>query len=143
MFAVSDRAIFVRETVRGFVRANPWRFKRISVKDVRAVEVVRLKPYGWYFLAAVFLVGALAGFWPIMVGEGGTIKGAHFAALAAGLVIPFVARGRRAICIRAATDSYVFKPPFVVDRASRKHVSQIVEWFVGACRQAGVPVTGG
>jgi hypothetical protein len=141
MFGISDRAIFVREKVKGFVQSDPWRFKRIPVREVRSVELVRLKPYGWYLLSLVFLVGAVLGFWPIIAGEGGRIYGAHFAALVGAVIIPLLARGRQALRIHTTNQALTFKPPFVTDKFSRTRLQQIVEWVITVCRQRGINVS--
>lgn len=141
-FAVSNQALYLREKIRGFVRDTPWRFARVPLSQVRGVELVRLRPYGWYVLALVFFIGAMAGFLPVLLGEGGIIKGAHFGALAASLVIPFLARGRKAIRVTTDQKTFTFKPPFVVDRVSRQKIAGIHDTFIAGCRKAGVPVTG-
>lgn len=140
MFGISDRAVFVREKVKGFVRSDPWQFKRIPLSDLRSVELVQLRPYGWYALSAVFLIGAVLGFLPILTGEGGRIYGAHFAALVGGLVIPFFARGRTALRLHTGNATLLFKPPFVTDKFSRTRIKQIIEWVITVCRQRGISV---
>jgi hypothetical protein len=58
-----------------------------------------------------------------------------------GLVIPFFARGRRALRFHTVNAKLLFKPPLVTDKFSRTRIKQIIEWVITVCRQRGISVT--
>jgi hypothetical protein len=63
------------------------------------------------------------------------------ALLIVGFILPFFAKGRRALVIRMIDETYRWKPRLVVDRASRFEIEQLQNDFFYACRRVGIPTT--
>jgi hypothetical protein len=75
---------------------------------------------------------------PIFKGEGGELSGYPPAVAVIGLVIQFIARRRYGLSISMVNEVFRWKPPLLVDKASRSEVERFLSLAADAFRQAGV-----
>lgn len=140
-FAVTNQAIHL-PAKKFFSKGDPWCFRRIPLAKVVEVSLRRLRPIFLYTTAVVMIVvGVITTYWmmaPVFEGKGGEIKGYPIAIFVCGLVIPFIARGRRSLMIRMVNETYKWKPQFVVDSASRKQIAAIQNEIIEACKKVGI-----
>ncbi|MCI0615996.1 hypothetical protein L0244_23685 [bacterium] len=138
-FAVSNQAIN-SPSKKLFVKNF---FERIPLSKVLDVSLRKLKPIFLYILAIIMIaVGAITTYWmmaPVLKGQGGDIKGYPIAIVVGGLVISFIARGRKALVVRMVDETYEWKPQLVVDSASRKQIASIQNEILEACKKVGIP----
>jgi hypothetical protein len=108
-----------------------------ALKKTRTVAIL--------FVAALMVVLGLFFLYfmlePIVQGHGGKISGWPLAITIGGLILPFVARGRRSLKIFFTKGKYSWTPPVVVDKGSRQYITQLLDHIVGGFRAAGVQVT--
>jgi hypothetical protein len=142
-FAVSSQALYLG-AVKHLTIGDPHYFRRVPNQEVKSVTVRRLRPYGWWvFAALLFAVGVCACvlmMWPIVAGEGGKVSGIPLGLVAVGVVIPFAVRGRRGLVVESSAKRFQWKPPIVLDSASRRKIDDILAGILEACRQTGLPV---
>lgn len=140
--AVSNRAIFIPVKKTFALTNDPYSFRRVPLSDVRDVRVRRLRPFFRYALALVMVVAGIytviAMYSPEYTQNGGRVRGWPFAVLVGGLALPFAARGRHALVVSQPKSTYTWKPPFVLDGASKRRISEILTSVVEASRSAGV-----
>jgi len=140
-FAITDRAVFIPAKKTLALTNDPYFFNRVPVTDVREVRIGRLRPIFLYIAAVVMVVAGLYTTIGMFTNAyGGDIYGWPIAITVGGLVLPFVARGRFGLTVTHTKGTYRWKPPLVVDRASKDRVSSILSSIVAASRQAGIRV---
>lgn len=141
--AISDRAVFLPRT-KAFAVKDPSYCERVPLNQITQAKVKKLSPYLLWVLAVIMvLVGVsttIIMLVPILAGSGGRVSGIPPAVAVVGLVIPFLARRRFGLSISMANDSFLWKPPLSVDRASRDKTSDLLSHAADALRQAGVTV---
>jgi hypothetical protein len=143
-FAISNRAVFLPAKKTFAFTNDPYYFRRIPRSDVREIRIRRLKPFAMYVLAFVMIDVGLATtigmFTPAYRAADGRIRGYPFAVLVAGVVLPFAVRGRFGLVVAHADRTYKWKPPLVVDRASKDHQAQLFAAIAEGSRRAGIPL---
>lgn len=142
-FAVSTHALHLPGK-KLIARSDPWFFRRVPVTEVQSVELRRLRSIGLLLLAALMVVVGVVTtvlmVMPLLRGQGGKVSGYPVAVIVGGLVIPFAARGRVGLVVRHSSGRFRWKPPLVIDRASRRRIKCLLEDIIAACREAGAPV---
>jgi hypothetical protein len=77
---------------------------------------------------------------PDYLRAGGKMNGLPIAIFVGGLILPFIARGRFGLVVTLAKGKFRWKPPLVVDRASKENVAAVLAAIVQGCRSAGIHV---
>jgi hypothetical protein len=141
--AISDRAAYLPRR-KFFAVSDPNYCERVPLNRVVQATVRKLNPF---FLWALALVMVFAGsvttalmMMPIVRGQGGTVSGYPPAIVVVGLIIPFIARRRYGLTISIVDNGFSWKPPLLVDGASRKAVGSFLSHVADACRNAGITV---
>jgi hypothetical protein len=140
---VTDQAVYT-PAKKLWARDDPWFVQRTPITQVRHVAVKRTRTLVVLLVAALMI--AIGSFltWvmlePVFAGQGGRISGWPFALIVGGVILPFVARGRRSLEIVFTKGKYKWTPPVVVDKASRDHIHKLLEHIVGGFRAAGLNV---
>jgi hypothetical protein len=141
---VTDQAVYV-PAKKLWARDDPWFIQRYPITQVHHVEVKKTRTVAILFVAALMVVLGLFFLYfmlePIVQGHGGKISGWPLAITIGGLILPFVARGRRSLKIFFTKGKYSWTPPVVVDKGSRQYITQLLDHIVGGFRAAGVQVT--
>jgi hypothetical protein len=142
-FAVTDRAVFV--TKEKHFSKESWYFERIPLSRIQQVFLRRERSFWiWTFSALLFVSGLILAV--IMMSnalnnEPGTrVGGAPFAMIVCGLIMPFLAKGRKILTVELIGGIYKWKPKLVVDKKSRKRIQNLQEDILTACRSAGIQV---
>ena len=142
--AISNRAIYL-PAKKMFAKEDPWYFQKIPLSKVKSVSLKKLKPAFMVVLAILMIVlGLLTTYWmmaPVLEGKGGELKGYPIGILVAGIVLPFVIRGRRALIIRMVDKTYKWKPQLVIDSPTRKKHSLLLDEILEACKGVGISTT--
>jgi len=140
---ITDQAVYV-PAKKLWARDDPWYIKRVPITQVRQVIVKRTPALAILLVAALMVAGGLLFLFfmldPIVHGQGGRISGWPLAILVGGLLLPFVARGRRSLRIVFNEGKYNWTPPVVIDKGSREYIQQLLDHIIGGFRSAGVSV---
>ena len=141
--AVSDRAVYV-PMKRTFAIKDPYYFRRIPFTDLHSITVRKLSPVAlWAVAILMIVVGGLTTAWmlaPVLAGEGGKVSGIPLGVLAVGVVLPFTARKRRGLIIEHQGGKFVWKPPLVIDAASKRRIEALLSGVLQTCRGVGLRV---
>jgi len=141
-FALSSRAVYLPRKKR-FAVSDPYYFERVAISQIREVALERMRPYALWALAAVLiLVGGITSYWmtqPSHQDAGGTVSVYPFGLIVAGLVIPFVARGRRRLIVTMIDNRFVWKAPLVMDSELRAQAREIQEGIISAFGSLHIP----
>ena len=142
--AVSNQAVYV-SAQKFVVKGDTWYFKRVPLSDVRKVRLVRQRPiYVIMLSASMILFGAVLSFlmmWRAfhpMPGVPYEVSGWPFAIAIGGIIIPFIARGRRILIVKMRKGTFKWKPQLAVDKKTRELCSNLQAQIVQACEKAGV-----
>jgi len=143
---VSNQAVYV-SAQKFALKRDPWYFKRIPLSDVREVQLVKQRPLYIILLSAILLVFGTVlsilmmwrAFHP-MPGVPYAVSGWPFALALAGLVIPFIARGRKILIVKMRKGAFKWKPQLAVDKKTRELCSNMQDEIVQACQRVGVHV---
>jgi hypothetical protein len=142
--AVTDRAIHLLKRKR-FAAGYPWTFRTFALSRVLEVRRRRVMPWPAYLLALLLLVvGGATTYWMVQPehwGSGGKVSLYPIALLIAGLVIPFVARGRHRFAILAVDGRFSWKPPLFLGRKNRQAIRESQERLLVFFRERGVKVS--
>jgi len=144
-FAVSDRAIYIPR-VKLIAKSDPFYFQRVPFDQVEHAAVRRLPPYGLWLLAGLMIpIGLLTTYWmmePIVHHEPGKhrISGWPIAVFVCGFLVPLAAKGRFGLEISFRGGRYRWKPPLVVDGASKQEITDTLQSIIAACEKGGVRV---
>jgi len=144
-FAVSDRAVYIPR-IKLIAKSDPYYFERVPLSLVRHVAVRRLPAYGFWLLAGIMIVvgviTAIAMMEPVLRQEPGShrVSGWPFALIVGGIILPFAARGRFGLEVEYDGGKYRWRPPMVVDRASKQEISGTFQTIIDACEQGGTQV---
>ena len=140
-FAVSNHSLFLPRT-KLFAVNDPTYFEKVPLSQVTSVSRIRLRPYFWCALAALMiLAGTITTILmvePLLKGEGGQVSGYPPAIVVVGLVIPFAVKRRFGIEVRMTNGTFVWKPPIVLDRASKDAIRNLQDQIVSACAKVGI-----
>lgn len=143
--AVTNRALYLPR-IKLIAKSDPYYFQRVRLEQVEQVTVRRLAPYALWILAGLMVCGGLVTtllmLEPLMTGAPGSheVSGWPIAVFVCGFLVPFAARGRFGLEIRFSGGSFRWKPPLVVDRASREKIAAAFQTIVEACEKCGVRV---
>ena len=144
-FAVSNRAIYIPRT-KLIAKTDPYYFQRVRLEQVQQVTVRRLPPYALWVLAGLMIsIGLLTTIWmmePVLRNEPGTyrISGWPIAVFICGFLVPLAAKGRFGLEVGFSNGKYRWKPPLVVDGASKQKIAKTIQTIVEACEKVGVRV---
>jgi hypothetical protein len=140
---ITDQAVYV-PAKKLWARDDPWFIKRIPITQVRHVVVKRTRTIAILIVAGLMIALGLFFLYfmlePIVRGQGGRVSGWPLAIVIGGLILPFIARGRRSLHIIFTEGKYSWTPPVVVDKGSRDYIQQLLDHVVGGFRAAGVNV---
>ena len=142
--AVSNQAVYV-SAQKFVVKGDTWYFKRVPLGDVREVRLVKQRPIYLIMLSAIMIVfGGVLSFsmmWNRLHAIPGTrVSGWPFAIAIGGIIIPFIARGRKILVVRMRRGKFKWKPQLAVDKKTRELYSNLQNEIVQACKKAGVHV---
>jgi len=144
-FALSDRALYW-PAIKLIAKNDPYYFRRFTHNQVQKVEIRRLAPYGfWALAAAMIVVGLISTIFmlePLLKSEPGThtVSGWPIAVFVGGLILPFAAKGRYGLHVTTSDKNFKWKPPLVVDKASKDQVAEPLNSIRAACESAGLRV---
>jgi hypothetical protein len=143
---ISDRAIYL-PAQRLVALRDPRYFRRVPKEQVTEVQVRTPRPYGLWIVAVLMVVIGLSTeilmMMPLVLQTPGTyrVSGWPLALLVGGLVLPLTARGRLHLIVILRRGRFRWKPPLVVDRASKQRIAAALDEILTACRTAGIPVS--
>ncbi len=142
--AVSNQAVYVSAQAFALKR-DAWYFKRVPLSDVREVRLIKHRPIYVILLSAIMVVfGTVLSFlmmWRAfnpMPGVPYRVSGWPFAIAIGGIIIPFIARGRRTLVVRMRKGTFKWKPQLAVDKKTRQVCSNLQDEIVQACEKAGI-----
>ncbi len=144
-FAVSDRAIYIPRT-KLIAKSDPYYFQRVPIDQIQHVTVRRLPPYALWLLAGLMipvgLVATIAMMEPLLRNEPGEhhVSGWPIAVFVGGFLVPFAARGRFGLEIGFNRGKYRWKPPLVIDGASKRRITETLQTIINACNKVGARV---
>ena len=144
-FVVSNRALYIPR-VKLIAKTDPYYFQRVRLEQVQQVTVRRLAPYTLWLLAGLMIIIGLVTtifmMEPVLRKQPGThrISGWPIAVFVCGFLVPFAAKGRIGLEILFSDGRYRWKPPLVVDRASKQKIAQTIQTIVAACEKVGTRV---
>ena len=144
-FAVSDQAIYW-PMKKAFAMNDPNYFKRIRNNEISEVCIRRLPPYGSWVLAVLMVLSGLAlaylMYAPLINHEPGEhrVSGWPIALFVGGIVLPFAARGQLGLEVRTHDQKFRWKPPLVVDKASKQKIQAVFDKIADACKKSGLRV---
>jgi len=145
-FAVSNRAIYIPR-IKFIAKTDPYYFQRVPLSQLRNITVKRLRPYALWFLAGLMIpIGLLTTIWmmePVLRNEPGShkISGWPIAVFVGGVLIPFAAKGRFGLEIWFSGGTFRWKPPLVVDNASKQRIAETFRVIIDACGKVGAPIS--
>ena len=142
--AVSNEALYFSAQKLALKR-DPWYFKRVPLNEVEEVRLVKQRSIYILLLGLLMILfGAILSFlmmWRAlhpMPGLAIHVSGWPFAILVGGIIIPFIARGRKTLIVRMRKRKFKWKPQLAVDTKTRELCSNIQIELVEACRKAGI-----
>ena len=142
-FAVTDRAIFVSKE-KHFAKES-WYFERIPINQVKQVFLRRERSLPLLLLSGLlFISGSIFAF--VMMSnalsqEPGTrVSGVPFAMIVCGLIMPFLAKGRKVLIIESVNGIYKWKPRLVVDKKSKNRIKTLQADILNVCENIGIQV---
>jgi len=144
-FAVSNRAIYIPR-IKFIAKTDPFYFQKVTLDNVRHVAVTRLRPYGLWLLSAVMvIVGLVTTVWMMEAALWGQAETRHvtgwpIAVFVCGFLVPFAVKGRAGLEVWFDGGTYRWKPPLVVDKASKQRVAETLQTILQACAKVGVCV---
>ncbi|MBI3415654.1 MAG: hypothetical protein HY043_10120 [Verrucomicrobia bacterium] len=145
-FAVSNRAIYIARK-KLVAMTDPYYFQRVPLNQLRHVAIKRLRPYALWLLACLMIViGLFTTIWmmePVLRNEPGThrLSGWPIAVFVCGFLVPIAAKGRFGLEIWFNGGKYSWKPPLVVDRASKQKIAETFQTIIEACNKVGVSIS--
>ena len=144
--AVSNQAVYVSAQAFALKR-DAWSFKRVPLSDVKEVQLVKNKPIYVIILSALMIVfGTVLSFlmmWRAfnpLPGVPYHVSGWPFAIAIGGVIIPFIARGRRTLVVKMRKGTFKWKPQLAVDKKTREECSNIQNAIVQACEKVGIHI---
>ena len=142
-FAASNSNVFISQE-KHFAK-EPWYFKKIPVEQIKQVFLRRERSLPLVLISALlFISGLILAF--IMMSNalnqapGTRVSGVPFAMIVCGLVIPFLAKGRKVLIIESVTGTHKWKPRLVVDKKSRNQIKTFQAEILNVCERLGIKV---
>lgn len=144
--AVSNQALYL--SAQKWALKDDWYFKRVSLDDVKDVCLKKQKPLMLLLMSmAMVAVGGFVSIIMLMNTYAPTHRqpaygsGWPIAIFVGGLVIPFVARGRRTLVVRLKKGKFKWKPQLALDKKTRQLCADIQNEILLACRNVGLRTT--
>ena len=144
--AISNQAVYL-SAQKFALKRDPWYFKRVPLSDVREVQLVKQRPIYVMMLSAIMTVfGTVLSFMMMwrafhpMPGVPYTVSGWPFAIAIGGIIIPFIARGRRILIVRMRKGTFKWKPQLAVDKKTRELCANLQDEIVQALKKVGVHI---
>ena len=144
---VSNQALYVSAQELAFKNGG-WHLKRVPLSEVREVSLVRQKPMYLLGLSiAMIALGTIVSslmMWRAfnpMPGVPYSVSGWPIAIAFGGVIIPFIARGRRILLVRLRRGSFKWKPQLAVDKKTRDSCIRLQNDIIDACQRAGLSVS--
>jgi len=141
--AIDDRALYLMRS-KVFATRDPIYTQRVPLENVREVRIFRIHPLVMWTVAAVMIIVGGVTTWamlqPLLHGEKAQVSGYPPAIAIVGAVIPFVTKRRYALKVTMVDGTYKWKPPIVVDKASRNATAAFLGEIANACRTARLNV---
>lgn len=144
--AVSNQAVYVSRQEFALKR-DPWSFKRVPLSDVREVRLVKQRPIYVIMLSAIMIVfGTVLSFMMMwrafhpMQGVPYEVSGWPFAIAIGGIIIPFIARGRRILIVKMRKGTFKWKPQLAVDKKTRELCKNLQDEILQALKKVGVHI---
>src|SRR3954467_15281542 len=141
--AVGTRALYLLRSKLVAVRDSTYT-QRVLLENVREVRIYKVHPLISWIVAAIMVTAGVSTTWlmllPILKGEKGQFSGYPPAIAVVGAVIPFAIRRRYALKITLTDDTYKWKPPIVIDTASKNSINAFLGQIVDASRAARLNV---
>jgi len=141
--AVSNQALYL--SAQKWALKDDWYFKRVLLDEVKDVCLKKQKPLILLLMSVVMIaIGGSVSIIMLMNTYDPTPRqpaygsGWPIAILVGGLVIPFIARGRRTLVVRLKKGKFRWKPQLALDRKTRELYAEIQRDIMGACRKAGL-----
>lgn len=140
-FAVSNLAIFVSKE-KHFAK-DSWYLEKIPIEEVKRVFLRKERSVFILIISILlFVSGSVFAF--IMMSnalnqEAGTrISGVPFAMIVAGLIMPFLAKGRSVLLVETTKETFKWKPKLVIDKKSRNHIKKFQAEILNVCKSLGI-----
>ena len=141
--AIGDRALYLLRSKLVAVRDATYT-QRVPLENVREVRVYKVHPLISWIVAATMVTVGVSITWlmllPILRGERGQVSGYPPAIAIVGAVIPFAIRRRYALRITLTDGTYKWKPPIVIDTASKNAINAFLGQIIEASRTARLNV---
>jgi len=139
--AISNQAVYL-PAQKFALKKDPWYFRRVPLSDVREVRLLKQKSGFVVILSALMIAfGGVTGclmMWYALRGEPIRVSGWPLAFFVGGIIIPFIARGRRILVVIMSNGKYKWKPQLAVDKKTRETYLRLQDEIVQACRKAGI-----
>jgi hypothetical protein len=139
--AISNQAVYLPVQKFG-LKKDPWYFRRVPLSEVREVRLTKQKSAFVLILSALMIVfGGVTGFLMMryaLRGEPIRVSGWPLAFFVGGIIIPFIARGRRTLVVIMSSGKYKWKPQLAVDKKTRETYLKLQDEIVQACKKAGI-----
>jgi hypothetical protein len=139
--AISNQAVYL-PAQKFALKRDPWYFKRVPLNEVKAVRLVKQKSVFVLILSALMIVfGGVTGFLLMgyaLRGEAFRVSGWPLAFFVGGIILPFIARGRRTLIVIMINAKYKWKPQLAVDKKTRETYLKLQNEIVQACGKAGI-----
>jgi len=143
--AVSNQAVYL-SAQKLALKKDPWYFKRVPLSDVKEVALVKQRPFYLVMLSlSMFVLGTVLSFlmmWRAldpMPGVPYKVSGWPIAIALGGIIIPFIARGRKTLLVTMRKSKFKWKPQLAVDKKTRELCSNLQNEVLLACKKAGIP----
>ena len=144
--AVSNQAVYVSKQ-KFSLGLDTWYFKRVPLSEVSEVRLVKQRSIYIIVVSALAIAFGTVVTWLMMWGAlhptpgvPVLVSGWPVAILVFGIVMPFIATGRRTLVVKMRRDTFKWKPQLAVDRSTRELCARIQDEIVEACRKAGVTI---
>lgn len=144
--AVSNQAVYLSAQKLALKR-DPWYFKRVPLNEVEEVRHVKQRPIHVLLLGLIMIlfggITAVLMMWRALHPTPEVevyVSGWPFAILVGGIVVPFIARGRKTLIVRMRKGRFKWKPQLMVDRKTRELCATIQAELIAACRKAGIRI---
>jgi hypothetical protein len=139
--ALSENALFVSKE-KHFSKES-WYYERIPITQIKQIYLKKERYlWVWLFSIILFLIGLF--FSVVMMtnalnqSPGTRVSGVPFAILVCGIILPFVAKGRKILIIESLKGTFKWKPRLVVDKANKNRIKDLQNQIINACRQIGI-----
>jgi branched-subunit amino acid transport protein len=143
VFGVTDRSLhFLRE--KHFAKES-WHLERIPLSNVVQVFLRKERRLPLLLFSAILFVPGLIMsaimLTNALTGQPGTkVSGVPFALVVAGLILPFVSKGRNVLVVQTRDKVHKWKPQLVVDKKSRNRMNELQQNAIDACAKAGLHI---